>query len=72
MPLTTKDGTAHELASGSVERIQEEMLSCVFNERGALYSQVRLPSAANQGSRLRSSSILDAFVLLRAHVVHLI
>lgn len=45
--FTTKYGTVHELASGSVERIQQEILSCIFNERRVLYAQVRLPSAAS-------------------------
>lgn len=39
MPLTAKDGAAHELASGSIERIQEEILSCISNERRVLYSR---------------------------------
>lgn len=39
MPLTAKVGATHELASGSVERIQEEILSCIFNERTVLYSR---------------------------------
>lgn len=39
MPLTAEDSIAHELAMGFVERIQEEILSCIFNERRVLYSR---------------------------------
>lgn len=37
--LATQNGAVHELASDSMERVQEEMLSCVFHERRVLYSR---------------------------------
>lgn len=51
-----------------VESIQEEMLSCIFNERRVLYAQARLPFSADKGSPLHSNSIFEVFVLLRNHV----
>lgn len=40
MLLTAEDSAAHGLQSSSVERVQEEMLSCMLNERRILYPQV--------------------------------